>query len=484
MEASDGKAALEIFKTELPDLILADINMPKLNGLEFASICKTIKPDVKICLVTGYDYFDYAVTALKLGVDDYILKPASKKDIGEALGKLINKISNEKNADELNSIVSGLKNKPVLEDDYGYKAKIQNAIEDNIGNPALSLTLLSEKMALSFGYLGSLFKKLFGIPFQDYVLAERMERAKILLLSTDMKNYEIAEAVGFEDPNYFSTAFKKKYGVSPNRYKEKVRVNLMMKPKAFRTTKFQITSFYFFASLIAIFLMGFILYNSFFNIELSQDLKSTKVAIEKSGNYVELTVNKLKVLSNILAKDHEAIRYLTGKENPEAKNLLSIQLKNTIESDPSIKSIIIVGKDGRLISNEKTLNMSKSNDMMKEQWYVDAIDSNSMPILTKARMQKFSMDKDNWVISISQPIKDAKGDNLGVLLIDVRYKIMDTFLSDLNVGDKDYVFILNDRNEVVYHKDTNYFTNPQLQNKLIQVSKMSQGYNTKRKILI
>lgn len=223
MEASDGKAALEIFKTELPDLILADINMPKLNGLEFASICKTIKPDVKICLVTGYDYFDYAVTALKLGVDDYILKPASKKDIGEALGKLINKISNEKNADELNSIVSGLKNKPVLEDDYGYKAKIQNAIEDNIGNPALSLTLLSEKMALSFGYLGSLFKKLFGIPFQDYVLAERMERAKILLLSTDMKNYEIAEAVGFEDPNYFSTAFKKKYGVSPNRYKEKVR---------------------------------------------------------------------------------------------------------------------------------------------------------------------------------------------------------------------------------------------------------------------
>ena len=51
----------------------------------------------------------------------------------------------------------------------------------------------------------------------------RMERAKILLLSTDMKNYEIAESLGFEDANYFSTSFKKKYGISPNQYKEKVR---------------------------------------------------------------------------------------------------------------------------------------------------------------------------------------------------------------------------------------------------------------------
>ncbi|MBU3188124.1 response regulator [Clostridium bowmanii] len=223
LEASDGKAALEIFKEELPDLILADINMPKINGLEFAAACKAIKPEVKICIVTGYDYFDYAVSALKLGVDDYILKPASKKDISEALGKLINKISSENYKDEVKSIVNGLKNKPISDNDNGYKVKIQKEIEDNIGNPQLSLTLLSDKMGLSFGYLSNLFKKLIGVTFQEYVFNERMERAKIILLSTDMKNYEIAEALGFEDPNYFSTVFKKKYGMSPNQYKEKVR---------------------------------------------------------------------------------------------------------------------------------------------------------------------------------------------------------------------------------------------------------------------
>ena len=258
----------------------------------------------------------------------------------------------------------------------------------------------------------------------------------------------------------------------------------MIKPKAFNKIKFQITSFYFIASLIAISLMALILYNSVFNIELHQDLNATKVAVEKSGNYVELYVDKLKVISNILVNNNEAITYLSKSENLDAKKNINGLLSNTIESDPSIKSIIIVGKDGRLISNEKKLNMSMSSDMMKEQWYVDAIKSNSMPVLTKARMQNFSMDKDNWVISISQEIRDAKGNNLGVLLIDVKYKIIDNFLNDLNIGAKDYVFILNNKNEVVYHKDTDYFISPQLQNNLIAESKMHEGYDAKNKTLI
>jgi two-component system, response regulator YesN len=222
-EASDGKAALELFKEKLPDLLLIDINIPKMNGLELASACKDIKPEVKICLVTGYDYFDYAVKALKLGVDDYLLKPTSKKDIGEMLGKLISKITESRYKSEVEEILTGLNSISKPMDDEGYKAKIYKEIEENIGNPEFSLSQLADKMGLSFGYLSSLFKKLFGLSFKEYVFNQRMERAKILLLSTDMKNYEIAAATGFEDPNYFSTAFRKKYNISPNQYKEKVK---------------------------------------------------------------------------------------------------------------------------------------------------------------------------------------------------------------------------------------------------------------------
>jgi two-component system response regulator YesN len=61
-----------------------------------------------------------------------------------------------------------------------------------------------------------------GIPFQDYILNERLEKSKVLLLSSSLKNYEIAEIVGISDPNYFSTLFRKRFGISPNQYKSKV----------------------------------------------------------------------------------------------------------------------------------------------------------------------------------------------------------------------------------------------------------------------
>ena len=169
----------------------------------------------------------------------------------------------------------------------------------------------------------------------------------------------------------------------------------MFKFKALKKIRVQIAIFYFITIFITITLIGITLYNSIFNIELNQNLNSTKTAINKSGSYVELYVDRLKGISNIIVKDSHTVMYLNKKENPDLKRELNLLLNNALESDSSIKSIIIVGKDGRVVSNEKSLDMSMSSDMMKEPWYVDAIKSSTMPILTKARMQKFSMDKNS-----------------------------------------------------------------------------------------
>lgn len=222
-EASNGETALEIFKLHHPDLVLADINMPKMNGLDFAISAKTIKPNVKIAIITGYDYFDYAVTALKAGIDDYVLKPVSKKDIQETLKNLIAKIQATQSQHELSRLVEGILNETNINNDMGYKAKIQKEIDRNIANVDFSLSYLAKKMALSNSYLSSLFKSLYGKNFQDYMLSIRLDRAKIFLLSTDMKVYEIAAAVGFDDPNYFSATFKRKFDISPNQFREKMR---------------------------------------------------------------------------------------------------------------------------------------------------------------------------------------------------------------------------------------------------------------------
>ena len=82
--------------------------------------------------------------------------------------------------------------------------------------------------------------------------------------------------------------------------------------------------------------------------------------------------------------------------------------------------------------------------MMKEGWYTDAI-HNTMPVLTGARMQSFSADKDNWVISVSTEITDSSGENLGVLLMDMRYSVIEDHLRRLNLGKEGYVFLLNDK---------------------------------------
>lgn len=222
-EASNGEVALELFKTHEPDFILADINMPKMNGLDFAIAVKALKPDVKIALVTGYDYFDYALTALKAGVDDYVLKPVSKNDIQQTLQKLIMKRQQSDNNLAVARIVQNLKKNVDTVDDTGYQVKIQKELEDNIANVDFSLSYLAKQLALSTSYLSGLFKRLYGQTFQEYMLTMRLERAKILLLSTNMKIYEIASAVGFDDPNYLSAAFKRKFKLSPNQFREKVK---------------------------------------------------------------------------------------------------------------------------------------------------------------------------------------------------------------------------------------------------------------------
>lgn len=221
-EASNGEEAIEIFNKNKPDLVFLDINMPKLDGLSVAKKIKLSSPKTKIVILTGYNLFDYAQSAIKIGVEDYILKPISKNEVSEILKKLIHSLEDRKRRE--------IAEEDIFEENEdfskkGYRRSIETIIEENFSSSCFNLSFLADKLGLSTGYLSVLFKKIFAITFQDYLLEKRMNKAKILLLTTELKNYEIADLIGFEDTNYFITKFKKFYNTTPKQYRESVISN-------------------------------------------------------------------------------------------------------------------------------------------------------------------------------------------------------------------------------------------------------------------
>ncbi|HEK9385486.1 TPA: helix-turn-helix domain-containing protein, partial [Streptococcus equi subsp. equi] len=151
------------------------------------------------------------LSALKLGADDYLLKPFSKSDVEEMLKKLKQKLEKLKKTEALQKLVD----KPQQEG-----SEIKLAIQERLADSSLTLKSLSSQLGFSPNYLSVLIKKDLGLPFQDYLIQERLKKAKLLLLTTDLKVYEIAEQVGFEDINYFSQRFKQLVGMTPRQYKK------------------------------------------------------------------------------------------------------------------------------------------------------------------------------------------------------------------------------------------------------------------------
>ena len=217
LEAENGEQAIAMIQEQAPDILLTDINMPKMDGITLAQLARAEFPQLRIIFLTGYDYVDYLLSAVKLGVDDYILKPVTKIEIESLLIKVVSKLNEEEKQRRLLELAS--KNTSQSE-----SVHFEKLILEQLSNPELSLVELAKQLGFSSNYLSMLIKKELGKSFQEYVTEQRIQMAKRLLLSTDMKIYEIAEAVGIEDMNYFSYRFKSIVGVTPKKFRNGANV--------------------------------------------------------------------------------------------------------------------------------------------------------------------------------------------------------------------------------------------------------------------
>lgn len=252
-----------------------------------------------------------------------------------------------------------------------------------------------------------------------------------------------------------------------------------------KSLKLQIIVAYLLASLLTIALIGVVLYLGISSAVLSDNLHQSEMAVEQSGITVKNYMDKVSDFAGILETNPATQRYFTAEDkNPIDEEDILALTASMQGAEPYLLSVILVGDDGRLVTNEEELKMSMSSDMMKESWYVDALESGGMPSLTSARMQNFNMDKDHWVISLSQEMKTSDGTHLGVLVMDFKYSVIEDYLQMVDLGKGGYRYILNSNDEVVYHHDTSYFVAGKKKDALIQMSHMDVGYDAAMNVLI
>lgn len=210
-EAYDGVMAVNQARACQPDIVIMDINIPIMSGLEAIRLIREQNTECACVIVSGYDEFAYCREALRLQITDYILKPV---DFGE-FGKVIENI-------KLKLIQNKCQNMDESEDKLIFQlaAWLQKHMAEDI-----TLQSLAEEFHLNSSYISQLFKNELGMKYHDYLTKLRMDRAKTLLASTGKSISEVSGEVGFRDYRVFTKVFKSVEGESPSAFRNGFRGN-------------------------------------------------------------------------------------------------------------------------------------------------------------------------------------------------------------------------------------------------------------------
>ncbi|MEC0270300.1 response regulator transcription factor [Paenibacillus anseongense] len=210
--AENGMEAFQYRKTNPVDLLITDIRMPGLNGIQLLERLKKEGLQTKSILLTGYAEFEYARKALTLGAVNYILKPVEFQNLISAVEEAFeeNKLWKRVNHDSSFTV-------PQVLNDSIRKSLVYISAE--LWNPSLGIKDVAEHIHLNPSYVSVLFKEETGYTFSDYLTRLRLFKAKELLLGTDMKIYEVAERTGFSSSKYFVKVFREAELLTPKEFR-------------------------------------------------------------------------------------------------------------------------------------------------------------------------------------------------------------------------------------------------------------------------
>ena len=210
-EASSGQDALNKYSIYKPDLIITDLLMPVMDGLELIQKIKNENPEQLVIVLSCHELFDYARSALKLGVYDYLVKDSlTPAELLSTLEQIKSRLP-----------IPNLAISKCFSNISDYSPRVRKTVEYIMQyyDQNNKLSTIADQFGIHKNHLARIFKEETGVSIHEAILGLRIEKAKHLLLDPESKVSDIILKVGFRNPQNFYTLFKKHTGLSPSEYR-------------------------------------------------------------------------------------------------------------------------------------------------------------------------------------------------------------------------------------------------------------------------
>ncbi len=223
IEAKNGAEGLNLVETEGPDIIISDVMMPVMDGLE---LTRKVKSDLRYChipivLLTAKSSLEHLLEGLEEGADSYIAKPFNKEHLQVRVKKLLEAQTKMREKYQ-EPIKLAKEEKGMSRMDKNFLSKISNIIIENKFDSKVNVEDLSKLVGLSRVHLYRKIKKITGLSVSEFVTQTKLKKSLTLLKNTDSTIAEIAYKVGFSTPSYFTKCFKDHFEISPSDYRESI----------------------------------------------------------------------------------------------------------------------------------------------------------------------------------------------------------------------------------------------------------------------
>ncbi len=219
--APNGADALSQLNNLQPDVIITDVMMPEMDGIEF---CQHLKQNIEtshipIAILSAKSATEARIEGLETGADVYLTKPFSMQELSLQIRNLLRRRDIVNEHIKSHGTYNALSN-AIPERDRQFIERLTKVINDNIENSNINIDWITKEIGISRTLLHLKLRKLANMSTTEFVNSLRLNHSKKLLHSTELNISEVAYAVGFSDPNYFSKLFHKEFKITPSKFRK------------------------------------------------------------------------------------------------------------------------------------------------------------------------------------------------------------------------------------------------------------------------